>query len=107
MLSTVTAPGVVWDDCVVTGVSGRVVQAVRAHGFATLALAGIAVLGVVYPWVDERTQHPLAVFVLPVLIIAALGSWRETLLVAGVATLVALAEGIRGPLMAPAWLHGW
>ncbi len=61
-------------------------------------MAGIAVLGAVYPWVDERTQHPLAVFVLPVLIIAALGSWRETLLVGGVAVLVALAEGIRGPL---------
>ena len=87
-----------WNDRVVTGASGRVVHSVRRHRFAALALAGVAGLGVVYPLVDERTQYPLAVFVLPVLVIAALGSWRETLFVAVVANVVALAEGIRGPV---------
>lgn len=87
--------------CVTIGVMGaweRVGQFQRGHGFATLALAGVVGLGVGYPLVAERTQYPLAVFVLPVLVTAALGSWRQTLIVGGVASLVALAAGVRGPL---------
>ncbi len=72
--------------------------AVRPRGFAVLVLLVVAVMGVVYPFVDDRTQSPLAVFVLPVLVIAALGSWRETLLVASVASMVALTVGLGGPL---------
>ena len=36
-------------------------------------LGGVSVLAVVYPFVHESTQHLLAVFVLPVLAVAALG----------------------------------
>jgi GAF domain-containing protein/PAS domain-containing protein len=82
----------------VDDVSGRVVGFARAHRWATVALAAVGGLAVVYPLVDERTQYPLAVFVLPVLLIAALGSWKETLFVGGCAVLVALLEGVSGPL---------
>lgn len=68
--------------------------AVRTHGFAMLALLAVTVMGVVFPFVGDRIQNPLSVFVLPVLVIAALGSWRETLVVATVASMVALAVGL-------------
>jgi GAF domain-containing protein/PAS domain-containing protein len=86
---------------VVVEVSERVVRVAGQRGVVAFALAGVAGLGVVYPFLDDRTQNPLALFVLPVLAIAALGSWRETLLVGSVANLVALAEGLWGSLDAP------
>ena len=69
----------------------------RRGGTPTRGLLwGMAVLGVIavgYPWIADRAAHPLAVFVFPILIVAALGTARETGVVGGLATLVALIEG--------------
>ena len=57
------------------------------------ALALLGCLAVGYPLIADRAADPLAVFVLPVLIVAALGTPREAAFVGGLSTLVALVEG--------------
>jgi serine phosphatase RsbU (regulator of sigma subunit) len=59
-----------------------------------LGLWGVAILAVAYPLVAESTQQPLAVFVVPILITATLGSWRQTAAVGTVAFIVSLVEGL-------------
>jgi serine phosphatase RsbU (regulator of sigma subunit) len=56
-------------------------------------LIGVVALGVLYPVLAERTQQPLGVFLVPVLLTAVLGSSRDTALVGVVALAVALVEG--------------
>ena len=51
-------------------------------------------LAVTYPFVGESAQRPLAVFVIPVVIVAAAGTWREALFIGLLCTAVALAEGV-------------
>jgi hypothetical protein len=57
-----------------------------------LGLGGVLLLGVVYPLVDGPTQQPLGIFVIPILITCALGTWVETLVVCLAALGVALVE---------------
>lgn len=59
-------------------------------------LGGLILLGciaVVYPVVADRVTHPLTVFVLPILIVAALGTAGEAALLGCLSILVALIEG--------------
>src|SRR5215203_4000830 len=57
-----------------------------------LGLAGVLVLAVAYPPLAEPTQQPLGIFVIPILLVAALGSWVDTLIVGAVALAVAFIE---------------
>jgi len=59
-----------------------------------LGLWSVAILAVVYPIVADWTLQPLAVFVIPILITSALGSWRQTATVGGLSFTVALVEGL-------------
>jgi hypothetical protein len=59
-----------------------------------LGLWGVAILAVLYPIVADRTQQPLALFVIPILVTAALGSWTQTALVGVAAFTVSLVEGL-------------
>jgi hypothetical protein len=59
-----------------------------------LGLWGVALLAVVYPLGAASTQQPLAIFVIPLLLTATVGSWRQTAIVGVVAFLVALVEGL-------------
>ena len=68
----------------------------RDSGLSWGVLAGLIGLGciaVLYPIIAERTAHPLAVFVLPILIVAALATPRAVGLVGGLSILIALVEG--------------
>jgi hypothetical protein len=56
-------------------------------------IVAVALLAVAYPLVAERTRNPLAIFVMPVLLVAALGTARQTVVVGALATAVAAAEG--------------
>jgi hypothetical protein len=58
----------------------------------------LAVVAVVYPIVAEDTGRPLAVFVLPSLLAAALGGWRPTLAIGGASLAIAVAISSTGPL---------
>jgi hypothetical protein len=72
-------------------------RAVRAAGAVSPLMLGVwavAILAVVYPIVADRTLQPLALFVIPVLITSALGSWRETAIVGALTFSVSLAEGL-------------
>ena len=60
----------------------------------SIGLVGVALLAAAYPVVAEQTQQPLAIFVLPVLACAALGSWKRTIIVAAAASSIAAVEGI-------------
>jgi serine phosphatase RsbU (regulator of sigma subunit) len=57
----------------------------------------IAVLGFVYPLVAEVADQPLTMFLVPVLVVAAWATWRETFVVAVVALLVAVVDGAATP----------
>lgn len=57
------------------------------------ALIVLGVLTVGYPLIGEWAGHPLAVFVLPVLFVAALGTPKEAMLVGALAVLISLVEG--------------
>jgi hypothetical protein len=59
-----------------------------------LGLWGVAILAVVYPLAADSTQQPLAIFVIPLLITATLGSWRQTAIVGLVVCTVSLVEGL-------------
>ncbi|MGD9702136.1 MAG: PP2C family protein-serine/threonine phosphatase [Acidimicrobiia bacterium] len=59
--------------------------------FASLLL--LACVGVVYPFIADRTAHPLTVFAMPVLVVVALGTPRATALVGALSVLVTLIEG--------------
>lgn len=50
-------------------------------------------ISVIYPVIANRAEHPLAIFVLPILIVAALATPRQAGVVGGLAILVALVEG--------------
>jgi hypothetical protein len=59
-------------------------------------MAGLVLLGgiaVAYPAIAVRAEHPLAVFILPILIVAALATPRQAAVVGVLSTLVALTEG--------------
>jgi hypothetical protein len=58
-----------------------------------LGLLGVVVIGVAYPPLAEPTQQPLGIFLIPILIIAALGSWSDTAWVGAAAMATALVEG--------------
>lgn len=60
---------------------------------SVIGLVALAVIAVVYPVVAPATQNPLAVFVIPVLIVAALGTWRETAIIGAGSFAVAWVEG--------------
>jgi PAS domain S-box-containing protein len=70
------------------GMRARVTSPVRA------GLALVALIAVVYPLISDRTGSPLALFVLPPLLAAALAGPRETLAVSAVSLAVAVGEGI-------------
>jgi hypothetical protein len=57
-------------------------------------LATTAALAVAYAFVGDRAESPLAVFVIPLIVVAAVGTWREALLIALVCTAVALIVGL-------------
>jgi hypothetical protein len=59
-----------------------------------LGLWCVAILAVAYPLIADRTQAPLAVFVIPILITSALGSWDQAALVGAAASGIALLEGL-------------
>jgi serine phosphatase RsbU (regulator of sigma subunit) len=59
-----------------------------------LGWCGVATLGVAYPFVAEPTQHPLAMFVIPILVTSALGSWIDTVSVGAGALAVAALVGM-------------
>jgi serine phosphatase RsbU (regulator of sigma subunit) len=74
------------------------------------AIAGfvsLAVVAVVYPLIAEDTARPLAMYVLPPLITAALGGWRPTALVGTIGMALAVATSIAGPLDAPSMIARW
>ena len=56
-----------------------------------LILLGCIAVG--YPVIADRAAHPLTVFVVPILVVAALGTPRQAGLVGGLSILVALIEG--------------
>ena len=58
-----------------------------------LGLWCVALLAVAYPLIADRTQAPLAVFAIPILITAALGSWVHAAIVGAAAFGVAFIEG--------------
>ena len=79
----------------------RQARAVWAGGIA------LAVVALAYPVFADATSRPLAVFALPVLLTAALGSWRSTALV-GIASLaVSVVVGVMGPLDTSALIARW
>jgi hypothetical protein len=59
-----------------------------------LGLSGLAILAVLYPLWADSTQQPLAVFVIPLLVTATLGSWRQTAIVGVAVVTVSLVEGL-------------
>jgi Stage II sporulation protein E (SpoIIE) len=67
----------------------------------------LAVVTLAYPVFADATSRPLAVFALPVLLTAALGSWRSTALV-GISSLAAsVVVGVMGPLDTSALIARW
>ena len=62
-----------------------------------VGLLGVLVLSVVYPLLAERTQYPLTIFVVPILLTSALGTGRDALIVAAAAFAVAVVEGAIQP----------
>jgi serine phosphatase RsbU (regulator of sigma subunit) len=62
-----------------------------------VGLVVVGVLAVLYPLLADRTQHPLAIFVVPIVLAAALGTGRQTAMVAGAAFAIALLEGALEP----------
>jgi serine phosphatase RsbU (regulator of sigma subunit) len=77
------------------------------RGAAVVGFVALVAVTVVYPVVADAAARPLAAFVLPCLVTAALGRWRSTLLV-GVASLsVAVVMGVIGPLDAEALAARW
>ena len=58
----------------------------------------VAALAVVYPSIASAARDPLAVFLLAPLFTAIVSGPRQTALVGSVATAVALAQGVAGPL---------
>jgi serine phosphatase RsbU (regulator of sigma subunit) len=68
----------------------------RPNGPSWGFLSGLILLGcisVVYPVIANRAEHPLAIFVLPILVVAALGTPGQAGVVGGLAVMVALVEG--------------
>ncbi len=65
----------------------------RASRPIAAAAAILVVIAIAYPSIAERTQHPLAVFAVPILVAAA-GTWRNTLVVGATAFGVATVEGV-------------
>jgi hypothetical protein len=65
----------------------------RATWGLTGGLVLLGFIAVLYPLIADETGHPLTVFVLPVLIVAALGTPNEAGLVGSLSVLVALIEG--------------
>jgi serine phosphatase RsbU (regulator of sigma subunit) len=59
-----------------------------------LGWCGVAALAVVYPFLAEPTQHPLAIFVIPVLVTSALGAWIDTVSVGAGALAAAALVGV-------------
>ena len=59
-----------------------------------LGVWGVAILAFVYPIVANHTQQPLALFVIPILMTAALGTWTQTAIVGGLAFVASLIEGL-------------
>jgi hypothetical protein len=84
----------------------RAVRRTAAGAVSPLMLGvwGVAILAVVYPIVADRTLQPLALFVIPVLITSALGTWLETATVGAVAFTVSLVEGLLQDKLDPAAL---
>jgi len=66
----------------------------RVPDAVAVGLLGVAALGVLYPILADRTQQPLAVFVVPTLIAAALGTWRQVAVVGGASLAVSTVEGV-------------
>lgn len=63
---------------------------------AALGLLGVGFLAVVYPPFADVTQHPLGIFVVPILIVSVLGTWGESAVVGLVAMTVAGVIGAVG-----------
>ena len=59
-----------------------------------IGLVSVVVLAAAYPVFADSTQHPLAIFILPVLVTAALSAWRATAVVALASVSVAAIEGL-------------
>ena len=73
-----------------------IAQRRRGAGLSWGLLGGLIVLGCIaagYPAIADRAAHPLAVFVLPILIVAALATPAEASLVGGLSILIAFIEG--------------
>ncbi len=70
----------------VPGLIDRLIRRPTAFG-----MLGVAVLAVLYPLFADATQQPLTIFVVPILIVSALGTWTESAVVGAVALAVAAA----------------
>lgn len=90
------------DEATTTGIARR--TASSAVNPLLLGVVGVVILAVLYPLIAERTQQPLTLFVIPILITAALGSWMETAIVGAVAFAVSLIEGLLDDELEPAAL---
>jgi serine phosphatase RsbU (regulator of sigma subunit) len=80
------------NESTATGVAGRVVSS--AINPLLLGVLGVLTVAVLYPLIAERAQQPLTLFVIPILITAALGSWTQTAAVGALAVAVSLVEGL-------------
>lgn len=58
-----------------------------------LGCVSVVILLLAYAVLAESTQRPLTIFLIPILITAALGSWRDTVAVGAVATAAAVVAG--------------
>jgi serine phosphatase RsbU (regulator of sigma subunit) len=74
---------------------------------AVVGLIVLVAIAIVYPLVADAMARPLAAFVLPCLVTAALGRWRPTVLVGLASFPVAVVLGLRGPLDAEALAARW
>ncbi len=61
---------------------------------AVIAVVLLVVLTVAYPFLAEREAHPLSVFVLPILVVAALGTATATAAVAAAAVAIAVVQAV-------------
>lgn len=80
------------------GLTRHAANLLRAHRLLVATLVSVAGLAALYELFEERTQHPLAIFVLPILVVATLGSQRDTVVVAAVVVATASWAGLAGPL---------
>jgi len=73
----------------------------------TAGLVALLVVTIVYPLIAASAARPLAMFLLPALLVAVLGGWRQTLFVGSLAFGLAVLLGLAGPLDSEALIARW